>query len=96
MNLKKGDIITAYIKGFHEVTRVEEYPFPSKKGLKTLVYYTRRLNDNGNEVPSEEYFCNISFCEKITQRTIDARFVATMKQAKKLKEATENLIKNEK
>ena len=96
MNLKKGDFITAYVKGFHKVTRVEEYPFPATKGGKPLVYYTRILNSNGNKAPSREYFCNIGFCEKITQGTIDARFVATMKQAKKLKEATENLIKNEK
>lgn len=113
-DLKPGDIIAAYIKGFHEVVAVErrfhtdadfadpynQYPSgrPWLEGKKPgdeynpLIYFRRRLNSNGNKAPNQISRCDLKFCTKVTQTTIDKLYAETLKAAKKVKAATELLL----
>jgi len=59
-----------------------------------LVRYRRRLDSNGHKAPGQECDCDASYCQKVTQETIDAQYAKTMKKAQKLKTAMEELLKS--
>lgn len=104
-SLKPGDIITAYVKGVHEVISIKRryidettIKWTCNEGKKIgdekspLVRYRRKLNSNGNKAPNKEELCDAVYCHKITQEVIDEQYAEAVKIAQKRKEATEQLI----
>ena len=107
-DLKPGDIITAYVKGVHQVINIERrfigedtINWACNKDKKLgdekspLVRYRRRLNSNGNKAPNQELSCDASYCTKITQGIIDKQYEKTVKKAEKLKAAMEHLLEGQ-
>jgi hypothetical protein len=59
-NIKVGDLITAYQKGFHRVTELT--PGGSSG---TLVHYKRVLSDKGRKSKGSIQVCDGSYCKKM-------------------------------
>jgi hypothetical protein len=59
-NIKVGDLITAYEKGFHRVTGLSEH---AQYG--TMVEYKRVLSDKGTISKGSIRTCNGSYCKKM-------------------------------
>ena len=73
-DLKPGDLITAYEKGYHVFIRYEMRGkcTITKKKMPPLVYYQRVVSASGNPVKSSSIkTCDASFCRKLTPEIID-------------------------
>jgi len=79
-DLKPGDVIRAYNKGIHRVTKVERRFFTKEdeqknygklnKEYNSLIYYDRILN--GNLEPSKKLktCCDAAFCVKLNIKSV--------------------------
>ena len=73
-DLKPGDLIKAYEKGYHLFIRYEERGrCPILKTQQApLVYYQRVVSEAGNPVKSSKILCcDAAWCSKVTPEIID-------------------------
>lgn len=82
--IKVGDLITAYHKGFHEVKRL--YSIPDGRGNECpQVDYEKRYNENGTVAKGQKKSCSINYC------TLAKDFIP--ERIKQLQEEIDNLQK---
>jgi hypothetical protein len=67
MTLQIGQLITAYQKGYHRITAIND------TGKYPCVEYKRAYNVDGVPKNGPKYQCHISFCKPVTQQEIDER-----------------------
>ena len=68
-NIKVGDIITAYHKGFHRVTEIQK-----RHGTTPLIYYYKVLDSNYNKCKPKKNCCDAYWCERITLEGLKKEF----------------------
>jgi hypothetical protein len=84
-NLKVGDLITAYHKGYHIV---EELCIDRCYGLNGSTYqnpvvkYRQVLTDAGKPINSKLKACHISHCNKVTVKVVHDEFANDIKIVK--------------
>ena len=81
--LKVGDIITAYRKGIHIITKIEHRFFTEKdtdygnvgEEYNSLIYYKQLVTGKFKEVKSKrEYCCDEHYCTVIDDDWITAQY----------------------
>jgi hypothetical protein len=72
--IKVGDIISAYLTGYHKVTKIEE-----RGGEVPLFYYQMVADKNGKPKNSKENYCDAAYCRHAKETLIE-------EVAKKIKE----------
>lgn len=78
--MKKGDLITSYHKGIHEVTKIE-----SRDGHGDLIYYKKRYREDGTpDNSNKENCCDVAYCKPYLH--LIETLEKTLKALKEIKE----------
>lgn len=63
--IKVGDLITAYHKGYHIVTEVQERTKAIDRTDSPLIHYNQIVDSTGKPRKSKGLCCDAAFCRKV-------------------------------
>lgn len=89
-DIKVGDIVTAYFKGYHVVT--DRKPDLKHPGYPDDIYITQLLDDEGNESPKRKRRCSAHYCSVMTPQSVVNDYEAAIQNAADKRDALLKLM----
>jgi len=83
MNIKVGDIITAYHAGYHQVVAIQPRTIEEHETDKPLIEYRTLLDAKFNvKVGKKTKTCDGTYCEVITMKKFNKQRIDAVKKVK--------------